>query len=105
MLPAIPQAMMEIGSAFVADAESFEVMEPGEVSWACGGVCPVCPDRRYGIQQRGQLGAIPIDDHVVLGAGTASVDRRGASLLPLSPRPPAATRHAGLTPKPRLWPR
>ncbi len=127
---------MEVSTSFVADAESFELVEPGEgvldypadlaQSGAVGGTAsgdhgfdaafpqqatvlveviapvgvqpprlaprasPQAPDRGNRVQQGqklgdvvpisagerdGERGSVPVDDQVVLGAGTGSVDR------------------------------
>lgn len=134
---------MEIGASFVAGAESFELVQPGEgaldhpphlaqtgaVGDAASGdhgfdavfpqqaavlvevVAPVrlqpprlaagtsakSPDRRDGIQQRqalgdvvrvatgerdGKRGPVAVDDQVVLGAGTGTVDGPGTDVVP-----------------------
>lgn len=71
------------------------IQAPGSVA----GASSQSPDRRDRIQQReelsdvmavatgerdGKRGSAPVDDHMVLGAGPAAVDRRGADQIPLS---------------------
>lgn len=61
------------------------------------GATPLSPYRRDGVQKRyelgdvvpvaaghrdGDRGAVPVDDHMVLGPGTAAVDGRGPDVIP-----------------------